>query len=176
MKMSILDRVLLLVTGLLAAYQIAFVIDDFSALPLITYTIAFGVLLVAGLLIIILGFEILDNPVVVIVSTIIPLMLSLGTRLAAPCNIQDSIPDLCHHWIFSHRHHALISNAVKTSDNRACHRSRRRRHDDLPAAHNFINAGADKSAFLAGRYRRRVDRGRWSFALISQSRQAHPVP
>jgi hypothetical protein len=78
MKMSILDRVLLLVTGLLAAYQIAFVIDDFSALPLITYTIAFGVLLVAGLLIILLGFEILDNPVVVIVSTIIPLMLSLG--------------------------------------------------------------------------------------------------
>ena len=78
MKMSILDRVLLLITGLLAAYQIAFVIDDFSALPLITYTIAFGVLLVAGLLIIILGFEVLDSPVVVIISTIIPLTLSLG--------------------------------------------------------------------------------------------------
>jgi hypothetical protein len=78
MKISILDRILLLVTGLLAMYQIAFVIDDFSALPLITYTIAFGVLLVAGLLIIILGFEVLDSPVVVIVSTIIPLTLSLG--------------------------------------------------------------------------------------------------
>lgn len=78
MKISILDRILLLVTGLLAVYQIAFVIDDFSALPLITYTIAFGVLLVAGLLIIILGFEVLDSPVVVIVSTIIPLTLSLG--------------------------------------------------------------------------------------------------
>lgn len=78
MKISILDRTLLLVTGLLAVYQIAFVIDDFSALPLITYTIAFGVLLVAGLLIIILGFEVLDSPVVVIVSTIIPLALSLG--------------------------------------------------------------------------------------------------
>ena len=78
MKISILARILLLVTGLLAVYQIAFVIDDFSALPLITYTIAFGVLLVAGLLIIILGFEVLDSPVVVIVSTIIPLTLSLG--------------------------------------------------------------------------------------------------
>jgi len=78
MKISILDRIMLLVTGLLAAYQIAFVIDDFSALPLIAYTIAFGVLLVAGLLIIILGFEVLDSPVVVIVSTIIPLTLSLG--------------------------------------------------------------------------------------------------
>ena len=45
---------------------------------MIAYTVAFGVLLVAGLLIIILGFEILDSPVVVIVSTIIPLSLSLG--------------------------------------------------------------------------------------------------
>ena len=78
MKMSILDRVLLLITGLLAAYQIAFVIDGFSTLPLIAYTIAFGVLLVSGLLLILLGFEILDNPAVVIVSTIIPLFLSLG--------------------------------------------------------------------------------------------------
>ncbi len=78
MKMSILDRVLLLVTGLLAAYQIAFVIDGFSTLPLVAYTIAFGVLLVSGLLMILLGFEVLDSPVVVIISTIIPLTLSLG--------------------------------------------------------------------------------------------------
>lgn len=78
MKMSILDRVLLLITGLLAAYQIAFVIDGFSTLPLVAYTIAFGVLLVSGLLMILLGFEVLDSPVVVIISTIIPLTLSLG--------------------------------------------------------------------------------------------------
>ncbi|NHZ72413.1 MAG: hypothetical protein GWP17_04955, partial [Aquificales bacterium] len=42
------------------------------------YTIAFGVLLIAGLLLIIMGFEILGSPLVVIVSTIIPLSLSLG--------------------------------------------------------------------------------------------------
>jgi hypothetical protein len=78
MKMSPLDRVLLLVTGLLAAYQIAVGMDGLSALPVIAYTIAFGVLLVAGLLLIILGFEVLDSPVVVVVSTIIPLALSLG--------------------------------------------------------------------------------------------------
>jgi hypothetical protein len=78
MKMSILDRVLLLITGLLAAYQIAFVIDGFTTLPLIAYTIAFGVLLVSGLLIILLGFEVLDSPIVVIVATMIPLNLSLG--------------------------------------------------------------------------------------------------
>ena len=78
MKMTPLDRVLLLVTGLLAAYQVVVGIDGFSTLPMVAYTIAFGVLLVAGLLLIILGFDVLDSPIVVIASTIIPLALSLG--------------------------------------------------------------------------------------------------
>ncbi|MCB0117906.1 MAG: hypothetical protein KDD72_02670 [Anaerolineales bacterium] len=78
MKISPLDRVLLLITGILAAYQVAVGINGFESVPIIAYTIAFGVLLVAGLLLIILGFDVLDSPVVVIVSTIIPLSLSLG--------------------------------------------------------------------------------------------------
>ena len=45
---------------------------------MIAYTIGFGVLLVAGLLLIILGFDVLDSPIVVILSTVIPLSLSLG--------------------------------------------------------------------------------------------------
>ena len=76
--MATLDRLLLIITGILAAYQIAVGIDGLSTLPTLTYTIAFGVLLIAVLLLIILGFEVLDSPVVVIVSTIIPLSLSLG--------------------------------------------------------------------------------------------------
>lgn len=78
MKMSPLDRVLLLVMGILAAYQVAVGIDGFSTVPIIAYTLAFGVLLVAGLLLIILGFEVLDSPIVVIISTVIPLSLSTG--------------------------------------------------------------------------------------------------
>jgi hypothetical protein len=78
LKITILDRLLLLVMVLLAAWQIAFGIDHLSTLPILAYTIGFGILLVAGLLLIILGFEILDNPVVVIISTVIPLSLSLG--------------------------------------------------------------------------------------------------
>jgi hypothetical protein len=78
MKMSALDRILILLAGLLAAYQIVVGIDDLSTAPIIAYTIAFGVLLVALLLLLILGFEALESPVVVVVSTIIPLSLSLG--------------------------------------------------------------------------------------------------
>jgi hypothetical protein len=78
MKITPLDHILLLLTGLLAAYQVAVGINGLGNMPIIAYTVAFGVLLVAGLLLIILGFDVLDNPIVVIVSTIIPLGLSVG--------------------------------------------------------------------------------------------------
>lgn len=78
MKITILDRILLILTGLLAAWQVAVGINGADTLPMIAYTVGFGVLLVAGLLLIILGFDVLDSPIVVIVSTIIPLSLSLG--------------------------------------------------------------------------------------------------
>ena len=77
-KISVSDRLLLLLMVLLASYQIVEGIDDAGTFAITAYTVAFGVLLVAGLLIIILGFDILDSSLVVIVSTIIPLSLSLG--------------------------------------------------------------------------------------------------
>jgi hypothetical protein len=78
LKMSALDRVLLLITSLLAAYQISIGINGLDIFAIIAYTVAFGVLLVASLLLLILGFSVLDSPIVVIVSTVIPLSLSLG--------------------------------------------------------------------------------------------------
>jgi hypothetical protein len=77
-KLTPLDRILLLITCLLAAYMVVVGINGLEGIPTIAYTIAFGVLIVASLLIIILGFDVLNSPVVVIVSTIIPLSLSLG--------------------------------------------------------------------------------------------------
>jgi hypothetical protein len=77
-KMSIRDRILLLITGLLAAYQIVVGIDHMGTGPICAYTVAFGVLLLAGLLLIILGVEVLDSPIVVIAATLIPLSLSTG--------------------------------------------------------------------------------------------------
>jgi hypothetical protein len=78
MKLTPLDRILLLLTCFLAAYQVVDGINGLENIPTIAYTIAFGVLLVAGLLIIILGFDVLNSRVVVMFSTIIPLSLSLG--------------------------------------------------------------------------------------------------
>ena len=77
-KITVLDRILLLLSILLAAYQIVFGIEGSNQLGIASYTIAFGVLLIAALLLIILGFEVVDSPAVIIISTIIPLSLSLG--------------------------------------------------------------------------------------------------
>jgi hypothetical protein len=78
MKITVFNRILLLITCLLAAYQVMVGIDGLERVPTIAYTIAFGILLLAGLLVIILGYAVLDSPVVVVVSTLIPLSLSLG--------------------------------------------------------------------------------------------------
>ena len=78
MKMTMIDRLVLLCTCLLAGYQIAVGVNGLDTLPIIAFTCAFGVLMVAGLLILILGYEVLDSPIVVVISSIIPLSLSLG--------------------------------------------------------------------------------------------------
>ncbi len=77
-RISILDRLFLLLTALLSAYQVVKGIEGLDSITIASYTVAFGVLLLAALLLMVLGLEILDSPVVVIVSTVIPLSLSLG--------------------------------------------------------------------------------------------------
>ncbi len=78
MRTSPLARVLLLLTALLAAWQVAVGIDGLENVPITAYTVSFGGLLVACLLLIILGLDVVESPIVVIVSTVIPLSLSLG--------------------------------------------------------------------------------------------------
>jgi hypothetical protein len=72
------DRILLLITALLASYQVVQGIDGLNNMAIACYTISFGVIVIASLLMIILGLEVLDAPIVVIASTLIPLSLALG--------------------------------------------------------------------------------------------------
>lgn len=73
-----LSRLLLFLTAILAAWQVAVGIEGLESVAVLAYTIGFGILLVACLLLIILGLDVLESPVVVVVSTVIPLSLSLG--------------------------------------------------------------------------------------------------
>ncbi|HEY3314386.1 MAG TPA: hypothetical protein VGL40_03755 [Bacillota bacterium] len=80
--MTSLDRLILLLTGLLALYLAVHFLQRRQSpadrrFPLY-YFVAFAVLLVAGLLLIFLGYGVLANPLVVIVAAFIPLALSAG--------------------------------------------------------------------------------------------------
>ena len=87
--MQIFNQALLMVTGLIALYLIVyFYRNKDRGLYNIYYLGAFLVLLVAGLLLIFLGYGILANPLVVIVSTLIPALLATG--LVTQFNQQQS--------------------------------------------------------------------------------------
>ena len=79
--MTILDRILLLITGLVALYLLWRFYTRYSKqknLHDIYYMMGFLVLLVSGLLLIFLGWGILASPYVLTVASLIPLGISLG--------------------------------------------------------------------------------------------------
>jgi hypothetical protein len=79
--MSLIDRIILLVTGLTAIYVLLHFYKRYQkakALYDIYYMLGFGVLLVSGLLLIFRGWDILASPYVLTVATLIPLGISLG--------------------------------------------------------------------------------------------------
>lgn len=75
-SISNLNRIILLLTGIFAGYEIVAGIEGYPFSVIIFLTISFGVLLLTCFLLILLGFEILENPIVVIFATVLPLGLS----------------------------------------------------------------------------------------------------
>ncbi len=81
MHTTLLDRIILLITGLLAIYLMWRFYGRYQkekALHDIYYLLGFTVLLVSGLLLIFLGWGILASPYVLTVASLIPLGISLG--------------------------------------------------------------------------------------------------
>ncbi len=83
MEITIIDRIVLLLTGALAFYLMYIFYTAYKARKKqVNYTLwyiaSFGVLLVAGLLMIFFGFTALASPLIKIVATIIPFGIALG--------------------------------------------------------------------------------------------------
>ena len=79
--MTLLDRIVLLATGLVAVYLLYNFYGRYSkkkALYDLYYMLGFAVLFVSGVLLIIRGYEILGTPFVLTVASLIPLGVSLG--------------------------------------------------------------------------------------------------
>jgi hypothetical protein len=144
MKITILDRILLLLTCLLAAWQVAIGIKSAETLPLITYTIGFGVLLVAGLLLIILGFDVLDSPAVVIISTIIPLL-------------QGFLSNIYNHWVLDNPYYSDYPNEKQTTSYHTGQCSWHSRGDDFPASGHPGYFWIGTPYFRLGRLGRSID-------------------
>ncbi len=77
-KVSILDRLFLLLSIFIASYKIVKGMGAYDDLSVFFFTLGFGVIIVASLLIFIMDFEILSNKLVVVAATLIPLSLSLA--------------------------------------------------------------------------------------------------
>jgi hypothetical protein len=81
MHMTVLDKILLLATGLVAIYLLWRFWTRYSkskALYDMYYMMGFVVLLISGLLLIFLGYGILSSPYVLTVASLIPLGISMG--------------------------------------------------------------------------------------------------
>lgn len=79
--MTVLDKILLLATGLVAIYLLWRFWTRYSkskALYDMYYMMGFVVLLISGLLLIFLGYGILSSPYVLTVASLIPLGISMG--------------------------------------------------------------------------------------------------
>ena len=81
--MGIFDRIVLLLTGLVAIYMISFFLkrqknEKTAGRHNFHYIVSFLVLLVAGLLLIIFGWDALGNNFVAVVATLIPFALATG--------------------------------------------------------------------------------------------------
>ena len=81
--MTLFDRIVLLLTGLTAIYLVWRLFQDYQRKdekPVydIYYMISFVVLLVAGLLLIFFTYDVLANPLVVVVAYLLPFTLALG--------------------------------------------------------------------------------------------------
>jgi len=72
------NRILLFLMVLLAAYEVIVAGNSQEVIATWAYTVGFGGLVISGLILIVIGFETFQRPLVVTIATIIPLAISLG--------------------------------------------------------------------------------------------------
>jgi len=77
-KLSTINKIILFLMVLLASYEIINGGNSRQIIATWAYTVGFGVLVISGLILILLGYETFQRPLVVTIATIIPLAISLG--------------------------------------------------------------------------------------------------
>ncbi|HSM23609.1 MAG TPA: hypothetical protein VK856_01960 [Anaerolineaceae bacterium] len=75
---NVLNKIFLLATLLLSSYQVIVGGHGIHQITIWSYTTGFGVLVISSIIILILGFETFDKPLVVILFSLIPLSFANG--------------------------------------------------------------------------------------------------
>jgi len=86
-KTSIFDRILFLITAHVAGFNIVTGMEHHSVVSIGFYTVSFGVLILASIMLLLFGFELLTNRFVPVVTTLIPMTLSMGL-------VQEHLPQM----------------------------------------------------------------------------------
>lgn len=77
-KFESINKIFLLLTAILAAYQVVTGGHGTTQTTIWSYTIGFGTLVVSSIITMIVGFDTFDKPLVVIISALIPISISNG--------------------------------------------------------------------------------------------------
>ncbi len=86
-RISILDRILFLITAHVAGIKIVSDMEHHTMVSTGFYTVSFGLVVLASIMLILFGFDLLTNPLVPVVATLIPTTLSIGL-------VQDYLPQM----------------------------------------------------------------------------------
>ncbi|MRS04454.1 hypothetical protein EG832_14740 [bacterium] len=105
-----INRFLLFLMVLLAAYEVVIAGNSQQVIATWAYTVGFGSLVISGLILIVIGFETFQRPLVVTIATIIPLAISLGL-------IADFFPAFAIYYLLFAIIGLLIVAATRVIDN-----------------------------------------------------------
>ena len=83
MDITLIDRIILLITGVVAAYMVYYFFSKNNSGKNkhehnLWYITSFAVLFIAGVLIILFGFNVLSNPLIKVLATLIPFGIAIG--------------------------------------------------------------------------------------------------
>lgn len=77
-KIEVTNKIFLFLTAFLSAYQVVTGGHGTNQISIWSYTIGFGTLVISSIIILLLGFETFDKPLLIIVSALIPLSIANG--------------------------------------------------------------------------------------------------
>lgn len=109
-RFILINRFLLLLMVLLAAYEVVIAGNSQQVIATWAYTVGFGSLVISGLILIVIGYETFQRPLVVTIATVIPLAISLGL-------IADFFPAFSNYYLLFAIAGLLLVAATRVIDN-----------------------------------------------------------